>query len=369
MDIGSIGQWVALLGRSGNWGTALSRGRVCRYIRGLDLATCGGKQGESMRDDGIRMLRIAGLAVAGWMAVACGTAARAQTGDITDRPFSPVSLSLQPNESESVYAPPESPREGQGVNEGAVHFDLGVGYSTDYVYRGIELLKIPAFIHSSDRVAGDSPNLQINTKLSWDTGMLPHPFISVFVNYADSDPVSSFQEVRPVVGVEWTLRPFVLSAGHNLYIYPDRDEFETSEFWGRIELDDSYFLRTERPVFSPYIYGAYDYDRYNGWYFEAGVSHGFVIEDTGLTLTANAHASYVQGIDLFGTVPNQHDVSGFQHYQLGLIADYSLNKLLNFSARYGQWSLQGFVYYTDGLDNDLRSTTQLWGGAGIIFRY
>src|SRR5690348_5463427 len=54
--------------------------------------------------------------------------------------FRPVTLSLQPAaaERESVYAPPAPPREEEGVNEGAVHFDLLIGYFTDYVFRGIE---------------------------------------------------------------------------------------------------------------------------------------------------------------------------------------------------------------------------------------
>ena len=38
--------------------------------------------------------------------------------------------------------------------------------------------------------------------------------------------------------------------------------------------------------------------------------------------------AYVQGFELFATRPDQH-ISGFQHYQLGLIASYSLNTLLN----------------------------------------
>jgi hypothetical protein len=62
-------------------------------------------------------------------------------------------------------------------------------------------------------------------------------------------------------------------------------------------------------------------------------------------------------------------VRGFQHYQIGLIGDYSLNTLLNVSKRYGEWSIEAYLYYTDGLDNDLLSTTQIWGGAGIMFRY
>jgi hypothetical protein len=276
-------------------------------------------------------------------------------------PIKPLTLSLQPSEPESVYAPPAPARADEGINEGAVHFDLAVGYFTDYVYRGIEIFEPPG--------AEDRPNLQVDSKLSFDLGKLPHPFIEVFVNYADSDPVSTFQEIRPMLGVEWTIRPMILSAGQNTYIYPNRDQFATSEVWGKIQLDDSYFLHTDKPVLSPYIYAAYDYDNYNGWYMQAGVSHDFVIEDTGLTLTAEADVGYIRGFQLFEIRPGQKNTNGFQHYQLGLIANYSLNTLFNFPARYGEWSIQAFLYYTDGLSDDLRADTQVWGGTGILFKY
>lgn len=278
--------------------------------------------------------------------------------------FRPINLSLQPaaEQRESVYAPPAPPREDEGVNEGAVHFDLLIGYFTDYVFRGIE--RFDTQLGHEDRA-----NLQINAKLSFDLGKLPHPYIATFVNVADSDPVTKFEEVRPIVGFDWTIRPITISAGNNTYLFPDRNEIETSEVFVRFGLDDSYFFRTERPIISPYIYAAYDYDRYNGWYFEAGVSHTFVFEDTPFSLTAEAHASYVLAQDLFETTLHQKDVRGFQHYQIGLIGDYSLNTLLNVSKRYGEWSIEAYLYYTDGLDNDLLSTTQIWGGAGIMFRY
>lgn len=310
--------------------------------------------------NGMKML-CAGVFAAGWMVLPMSAGAQsAPQSSGPFAPFAPLSLSTQA-EPESIYAPPSPPSETEGVNQGAVHFDLSVGYFSDYVFRGIELFQEPE--------ADDQANLQIDSKLSWDLGKFPHPFIAVFVNYADSDPISSFQEVRPTLGFEWTIRPLILSAGHTTYIYPDRNEFETSEAWAQLKIDDSYFLRTEQPLFSPYIFGAYDYDLYNGWYFEAGVSHDFVIEDTGLTITALANVAYVHGSELYARLPNQRNVDGLQHYDLGLIGTYSLNKLLNFTERYGEWSLQGFVHYTDGIDDQLQSTSQVWGGAAIVFRY
>ena len=261
---------------------------------------------------------------------------------------------------ESVYAPPAPPSEEEGRNEGGVEFGLAVSYMTDYVFRGIERFD---GIGESEDIA----NLQFLGQLEFDLGKLPHPVAGLFVNTQESDPVSNFQEIRPFIGLEWSLRPLLLTGGHNSYIFPDRDELDTTEIFGKIQLDDSFFLVSDQPFLSPYIYGAYDYELYNGWYIEAGVEHDFVLDDLGIVLTAQAHVAYARNYELLTETGD--DESGFQHYQVGLIGNYSLNQLLNFSQRYGEWSLIGYIYYTDGMDNDLRADSQIWGGAGIGFKY
>src|SRR5262249_28447103 len=133
---------------------------------------------------------------------------------------------------ESVYAPPQPPREDEGFNQGAVHLNLIVRYMTDYVYRGID--------HSEVGGHEDRPNLQFDGKISFDLGKLPHPFVGLFVNVFDSDPVSRFQEVRPVVGFDWEIKPVTFTAGHITYIFPEREETNTSEIYGKIALDDSF---------------------------------------------------------------------------------------------------------------------------------
>jgi hypothetical protein len=202
------------------------------------------------------------------------------------------------------------------------------------------------------------------------------------VNVYDSDPISRFQEIRPYFGADLRLRPFVFTVGHNNYIFPDRDKFNTAEVYGKVLFDDSYFFKTESPVFSPYVFAAYDYDEIHGEYVEMGISHDFVLEDTGITLTPQAHVAWVNSWDAFRAGPTAepandpafafathgHD-SGWQHYQLGLVASYQLNTLLNIPKRYGDLSVKGYLYYTDGIDNNLRADTQIWGGVGIGFSY
>jgi len=272
--------------------------------------------------------------------------------------FEPLRLSLEP-EQESVYAPPAPALAEEGTNEGAAHVDARVDYTTAYVYRGLHILKPPG--------GSDRPNLQFDDKLSFDLGKAPHPFVGFFLNVNDADPVSRFQELRPYFGADWEIKPFLLTFGNNNYIYPDRDAMNTAEAFGRILMNDSFLWKTEKPILSPYINGAYDFNKYNGFYFELGVSHDFVIEDTGITLTALAQVAYVIHFREFAEPGFKG--TGLQHYQVGLVGSYSLNALLNVPRRYGEWKWQAYVYYTDNIEDHLRGATRTWAGTGLAFSY
>ncbi len=280
----------------------------------------------------------------------------------------PLKLSLV-NDPESVYAPPTPPTLEEQTNQGAINLNFKINYMTDYIFRGIDRSAIGG---NSDRA-----NLQFDGTVELNLGKLPHPFITVFTNVYDADPVSRFQIVQPGGGAIWTIRPVILTAGFTGYIYPNREHpkkadtlfgGDTSEVWGKITLMDDAVLRRERPILSPYVMAAYDFDRYNGWYFEAGVDHEFILEGTGLSFTAHAAVGYVRGIELFSLAPGGND-TGFQHYDLGLTARYSLNQAMGFSQRYGQWFVTGYLNYVDGISDRLRSDTQVYGGGGIELRY
>ena len=231
---------------------------------------------------------------------------------------------------------------------------------TDYVYRGVDHSEV-------GNAAEDAPNLQFDGYLTFDLGRLPHPVVGVFVNVFNDDPISRFQEIRPYVGFDWNYRPLTFSAGWNSYIFPEREGMNTQEIYGRLALDDAFLFHSSTPLLTPYVYAAYDYQKYDGVYLEAGVKHDFPVPDTGIVLTAVADLGYVANQRFF-TLRNGKD-TGFQHYDIGMIGTYSLNTLFNLPMRYGEWKLKGYLYYTDGLNNDLRADTQIWGGMGISFDY
>jgi hypothetical protein len=286
-------------------------------------------------------------------------------------------LSLQQDPYESIYQPPGPPREEEGVNAGGVNFNFRVSYLTDYVYRGVDQSEQLSSINGAgqfdpgaDLGSEDAPNLQFEGSLSLNLGRLPHPVAGVFANVYNDDPLSRFQEIRPYFGLDWDLRPLRIQAGQISYIFPERETVNTNEIWASVTFDDSRLWRSERPLLAPYVYGAYDYDRYDGFYLEAGVRHQFELEDTGIMVTAVADIAYVINQTRYTDVSSAHpEDSGFQHYDIGLIGSVSLNHLLAIPRRYGQWTFEGSIYYTDNIDTGLRADSQVWGGVTVGFKY
>jgi len=269
-------------------------------------------------------------------------------------------FSLVPDDT-SVYAPPAPPREDEGLNFGGANLDLTATYMSAYVYRGLDYDKAVT--------SHDSANVQFDGRLEFNLGRLPHPFIGVFSNIFDNDPVTRFQEFRPYLGFDLTVRPLTLEVGNNSYVYPDRESFNTSEAYMKLTLDDSYLIGTEKPIFSPYIYGAYDYDLNHSFYVEGGIKHEFPIEETPLKFTVIADIAWVSGLE-HQFVEVGVGKAGFQHYDFGVIASYSLNKLFKDAGRFGQISINGYVYYTGGINrSDFHGVDELWGGVGIAYHY
>jgi hypothetical protein len=271
--------------------------------------------------------------------------------------IAPVRLALV-DEPQSVYPQIAPPRDDEGINAGAVHFDVDVSYLSTYVYRGVDQTTTP---NKQERA------LQFDGKAEFDLGKLPHPFVGLFVNVFNSDPISRFEEVRPNFGLDWTIKPITFSGGYTSYIFPNRKGLDTQEAFARIMLDDSRIFHTERPFLAPYVFGAYDLDVYKGFYLEAGIRHDFVFEDLGLTFTPNADVAYVLNNPLYEIMHGPK--SGLQHYDVNLTATYSLNHLFNTSRRYGEWSVRGYLTYTAQIDKQLRADTLIWGGVGLNFSY
>jgi hypothetical protein len=281
----------------------------------------------------------------------------------------PLMLSIAPADDQGIYTMPEPPTKENGTNLGGVNFDVQIAYFNHYVYRGVDHSIGSPSSSNQFLVKASTLNLQIDARAEFNLGQFPHPFVGLFTDIYDADPVSRFQEVRPYFGAVWTVKPFTLEGGDNTYIYPDRKDLDTAEEYGKITFDDAGIFHSDKPFFSPYFYGAYDYDKNKGWYLESGVTHDLVLEDLGLTLTFKADAAYIIGYQQqFVFIDSLHD-TGFQHYDVGLKTTYSLNRLLKVSYRFGELDVLGFIFDTGKLNENLRANNVIWGGAGIGFKY
>jgi len=283
---------------------------------------------------------------------------RLQTKIVADAPAPKM---LDVSNDESVYDNPPPPNASTGVNSGGVKFNIDATYLNKYVYRGVD----------HDRVApnGNALNLLINAEVEFDLGKFPHPLFGVTTNIYDSDPVSRFQEILPYAGARWTIAPFTIETALNEYIYPNRESLNTDEVYLKITLDDSFLFHSKRPVLQPYVLSAFDYERSNGWYLETGISHDFIFEEFGLTITPKADVAYISHYEQNFIYKNDIGDYGFQHADMGLDIKYSLNTLFNVSRRLGEFDLHGCFFYTEKLQATVTGDYVLWGGFGLGFSY
>jgi hypothetical protein len=276
-----------------------------------------------------------------------------------------ILASVVGNEAEDPFAsqqPDVLPEWGdQEINNGKVHFSFDFAYSNRYLYRGVD--------HDAVASHSNSLNLLFDGKLEFDLDKYPHPYVEVFTNIYDSDPVSRFQEVRPILGVNWDVKPFDLDLSEISYIYPERESFNYPEIDFKITLDDNLILNTERPVLSPYVLGAFEYQKHEGWYVETGVKHDFVFEDWGIVVTPQACIAWISGLQQQFVFINTIKSTGWQHLEIGLNISYSLNKLLNVSTKYGEFDVKGYGFYDDKLSDQVTASNAFWGGIGLGFRY
>ena len=287
---------------------------------------------------------------------------------------SPLMMAV-PAEPPSVYAPPEPERAEDLTNRGGVHVDLNFRYLTDYNYRGVSFNRAsytPAAGGLPEQGRLHASNFQADATLSFDLGKLPHPYVAVLANINDRDPLSRFQEIRPSAGFDYSLRPILARVGVNAYIYPERERLNpspnTAEAFLKLTLDDTYFFQTDAPILQPYVYAAYDYQLNNGWYLETGFQHRFAFDDVGLSVTPYFDVAYVSHYARTFVAVSPQD-SGFQHYDVGLTGQLSLNHVFDLPLRYGTFDLEGYLNYTGKFSNPILANTEVWGGVGLKYRY
>lgn len=270
-----------------------------------------------------------------------------------------------PTGSETVYAPPGGAELAEPeAGGGSFRTELGLGYASAYVYRGVE--RSQANDHGTGKVTGGS-NLQVDGRLTWESDGPWRPFAGVFANFWDSDPENQLQEVRPTAGVGWAGRPMRLSAGVTSYVYPGQTGSNTNEVFLRADLDERALLSVEQPIVSPYVLAAYDFDANHGWYGEVGISHDFTVAGCGLTLTPVARMACTDHMRQSFVLRTAESGTGWQHWDAGLVAGYRLNTILNLPTTAGNWRVEGYLFRTQHLADATLGDSVTWGGIRLAW--
>ena len=272
-----------------------------------------------------------------------------------------------PTGPETVYSPPGGPAAATEPQGPRLNWELTLGYASGYVYRGID--------HSA--TIGDTPaiseeaggaSFQFSGRLTLDSGGPWQAFVEVFSNYWDSDPTSTWQEVRPTVGLQWQSKLSSITMGATGYIYPNRAGDNTNEVFIRVDANDGAILEQEQPILNPYALIAYDLDASGGWYGELGVSHNWAIPGIGLTVTPVARLAYTYRLDEAFIFSTNRSGSGWQHADLGLQLSYQINTLLNLPESDGKWTLGAFIFQTEHLADATLGDSLTWGGINLTWK-
>lgn len=299
-----------------------------------------------------------------WLVLLLPTCAAQLLAETPDADPPPLLLSVleDPETLFDPYGRAAGAPEGGAVRP--VALDLGLTYSNRHMFRGIDRFQ--------SATPGNRTNLQIDAALSLDLSPGPTLFAGGAMLLTDSDELSRLLEIRPTVGLRWTLGPVLAELQHTSFIYPERRSQDTSEAALLLEFDIAELLNADLPCFAPFVLAAYDYDCHNGWYAEVGIVHRGRIGDTGLSVEFRALAAYVDDYDLLagrGGISSSTPDTGWQRWQVNLTVAYPLNTLLNIPASAGSLSIAAHIAYTDALDPDLHADTQLWGGLSLTWRY
>lgn len=273
-----------------------------------------------------------------------------------------------PTGPETVYAPPGGPAAATTEPQAPrLRWELTLGYASAYVYRGVDhSATVGATPDSIDE--GGGSNFQFAGRLALDAGGPWHPFVELFSNYWDTDPVSNWQELRPTLGLQWESQGTSLSLGATSYVYPDREGDNTNEVFMRADVNDGALLGLEQPILNPYAMVAYELDADGGWYGELGVSHNWALAGLGLTVTPVARVAYTYRLDEVFIFETDRSGSGWQHADLGLQLSYRLNTLLNLPESDGRWTLGAFLFRTEHLCDATLGDSLTWGGVNLTWR-
>lgn len=218
--------------------------------------------------------------------------------------------------------------------EGEVH----VGYSNEYNFRfvdqGNDLIEAGIDLATEYNGFGVSAGAWYG---SWDA-----------YGAAGAAGVNA-DELDVYAAASYAFDPVTIELGYIYYYFPDTTGIDTQEVYLGASLDLPFGIG-----FGSTFY--YDFDTYNGWYWDNAISYSFVFNDC-LSLDLAAGVAFAHGNELQGSVrPTAGGVApskdGYQGYYLSAALPWSPMENLTISP---------YVKYTDG-DSDLQTDLNGFGG-------
>ena len=255
---------------------------------------------------------------------------------------------------------------------------LSVDYAlvSDYIFRGINFSEYPG-------EGREKLNHQLGAGIEIDTGAFGAIGASVWFEWYAAqqrltpDYSGKTQEVDYAVYWSYGFESLATTVeiGWIAYTFPPfrGDAHSTYELYGKLGFQDGVLWGTESPILSPTIAYYQDIDDAagSGW-FEVGISHDFDMERVlpvmqRLTVTP----SLVLGVDhrYFGKLGlTSRTSTRVANLTYGLGASYDLGAALGMPPRYGEFTVGGFVNYSQAFARDAIKD-ELYGGMTVGYSW
>jgi hypothetical protein len=290
-------------------------------------------------------------------------------------------------------APPASaePAGGGWRKPLPVTFSIDYTVVTDYVWRGSNFSEFAG-------EGREGLNHQLGAAAEADLGRLGALGYSVWLEwYAfQDDPAfdptadGHLQEVDHAVFWAYDLSrlneavPLRIEIGWIAYVFPQQpsgsDAYYTHEAYLALALNDAKLFGADKNVLNPTLSWNWDFDDFDGHWFEAGISHEFAAADVGAgDVPVLKHVavtpSLTLGIDhrFYSTGASGGGKSSrLANLLYGLEVGFDLGSALKLPERCGALSLTGFANFSQPLSDALRRDVmddELYGGLRVAWQW
>ncbi|MGN6628038.1 MAG: hypothetical protein ACTHLN_15575 [Tepidisphaeraceae bacterium] len=257
-------------------------------------------------------------------------------------------------------------------NTGAITFAGGADVVSAYYFRGYlqenrGVIVQPYFGASTTLIDSDDFKMGLSVT-TWNS-------LHSKDTLSDGPGPDMWYENDIYVSLPLTFGKLTVTPTYNLYQYPNGSFNSIQEGAVTVSYDDSDMwngMKMEGFKLSPYITAAYELSDGNGsenGYAEVGVVPGYNIKAGDWNIPLSFPIALGTGWDGYFTKSNGHN-SFFGYISAGITTSIPLPV----PAKYGNWAIDGGVYYMNLLANSVEASNHgesnvVWGKVGVTFSY